>query len=289
MHNIYPWQQEQWQYLLTRKNNGSLPHSLLLTGQHGLGQTDFALAFAELLLCRRPKTMACGSCRACKLIQAGNHPDLSLVRPETNSKIIKIDQIRNIIDTVTKQSHQGSCQVVIIEPADAMNIAAGNALLKTLEEPPGDVVIILLSDRASLLPATIRSRCQRIVFNAPLSELALLQENTKQQCEDLFSNFADLITGKMEALQFAESCLAIDLNTALDYLKFLLIDMVRIKTGVEQKFLFHADKAAILKDLCRPIDVAKLFNCFDKITNFINHYSNNLNKQLLLEDLSLYL
>ena len=246
MHTIYPWQQQQWQYLQNRKANANLPHGLLLTGQHGLGKYHFALAFAKNLLCEQ------NAQTARRLIQAGNHPDLHILQPKAVGRAIKIDQIREIITVTTCRSHQGGYQIIIIEPADAMNINAVNALLKTLEEPLGEVIILLITDRPALLPATIRSRCQRLKFqtpprdearkwlqqhidhnidnlltltnNAPLLALQLGKDNTYAQYQTIANALMDLITGKIDALRFSSLCLDMEQHTLLNYLQMLLLD-----------------------------------------------------------------
>ena len=109
---------------------------------------------------------ACDQCESCLKINAGSHPDLLLVAPEDRQ--IKIDEIRLIDDALSFRPFEGRTKIVIVDDADTMNIAAANAFLKTLEEPPGDSVLILISSRPDRLPATIRSRCSRVNF-FPLS------------------------------------------------------------------------------------------------------------------------
>ena len=170
MHNIHSSQQQEWKYLLSRRDKNNLPHSLLITGEHGVGKRSFALALAELLLCSKKGVAACGQCRSCKLFQTENHPDFKFIKPEARGKIIKIEQIRDVINMLNKKSHQNGRQIIIISPAQAMNSSASNSLLKTLEEPRGDVILMLLTDQPSSLLPTIRSRCQRIAFNTHLEQ-----------------------------------------------------------------------------------------------------------------------
>ena len=107
------------------------------------------------------------------LYQAGNNPDVLIVAPE-DSRVVRIDQIRSLIDFAWQTSHAVGRQVIILEQAEAMNPSAANALLKTLEEPPGQLLLLLITDNPGKLLPTIRSRCQRIVFNVPERDAAAL-------------------------------------------------------------------------------------------------------------------
>ncbi|MER3547409.1 MAG: DNA polymerase III subunit delta', partial [Rhodanobacteraceae bacterium] len=173
-----PWLTAQWGTLAQRAERGSLPHALLLAGPAGLGKRVFAERFVGVGLCAHPHDWrACGTCRACALLQAGTHPDRILVTFELNSdgkprKEIVVEQIRALSARLAMSAQLGGWQIALIDPADAMNAAAANALLKTLEEPTASSLIVLIADQPWRLPATIRSRCQRIDFAAPSREAA---------------------------------------------------------------------------------------------------------------------
>lgn len=163
---IYPWQQSQWQQLLKQHQQRRLPQALLFSGQYGLGKKDFALVLAKLVLCEAGGESACDICHSCQLFRAGNHPDFFTIYPEENGKTIKVDQIRDLTASLNQTAQLNGYQVAVICPAESMNAAAANALLKTLEEPPGPVILILISHRLGGLPITIVSRCQKIAFFA---------------------------------------------------------------------------------------------------------------------------
>ncbi len=163
-----PWQQSSWQRLIGQLNDNKLPHALLFAGPKGVGKVHFADTFARLALCLSPiNQVPCGSCKTCLLLKAGSHPDFFSIHPEDKSKVIKIDQVRQLTDFVSKTPQQGRRKVAIIEPAESLNINAANALLKCLEEPAGDTLLLLVSHMPSILMATIRSRCQKVDFLIP--------------------------------------------------------------------------------------------------------------------------
>lgn len=169
-----PWHQELWSRLRQRRAAGRLPHALLLAGPAGLGKGRFARRLARTLLCQQPDEAdeACGRCRSCRLFQAGTHPDYCVARPEEESRTIKVDQIRGLCAFLGFTAHQGGYKIALVEPADRLNLNAANSLLKTLEEPPGDGLLLLVSSRPSQLPATVRSRCQKVDFAAPPATVA---------------------------------------------------------------------------------------------------------------------
>ena len=168
------WCRPAWDVLAVRADNGTLPHALLLCGPSGLGKRALAEAFVRTRLCESPhEGHACGGCRTCKLLAAGTHPDRISITLEPNPrtgvmrKEIVVDQIRELSARLAMASQLGGWQVAVIDPAEAMNTAAQNALLKTLEEPTDASLIVLVSDHPWRLGATVRSRCQRIDVALP--------------------------------------------------------------------------------------------------------------------------
>lgn len=169
-----PWQHAQWQRLRQQAEAERLPHALLLAGPRGVGKRTFARALTARLLCAAPQFgVACGACKSCQLLAAQVHPDAYWLVPEEagntskGARAIKIDQVRDLVERMAQTAQQGGRKVAVIAPAESMNRNAANALLKTLEEPAGSALLILLSDSPGRLLPTIRSRCQRLDFPIP--------------------------------------------------------------------------------------------------------------------------
>jgi DNA polymerase III subunit delta' len=194
---MYPWQQNAWEQL--QQMRARLPHAILFHGAAGTGKTGFIEAFAQSLLCEnvQPDGHACGACASCGWFLQHNHPDYRRVRPEaledepaaeseeggdgdkkaksakTPSKEIKIEQIRALADFMNISTHRQGLRVVVLYPAEALNVPASNALLKTLEEPPPGTVFLLASNSLDRLLPTILSRCRKFALPMPGHDEAL--------------------------------------------------------------------------------------------------------------------
>jgi DNA polymerase-3 subunit delta' len=198
---IYPWQHNDWQKLQGLRANW--PHALLFHGLAGTGKVDFARHLAQGLLCETPLAdgQPCNHCVACTWFAQGNHPDFRVVCPEnmaaenpggtsggsgasegaadtedskeggkktkTLSKEIKIEQVRALLEFCALGSHRGGSRVILLYPAEALNTAASNALLKTLEEPTPGVCFLLVTQRIDRLLPTVISRCRQWPLATP--------------------------------------------------------------------------------------------------------------------------
>jgi len=234
----YPWQQRAWSMLCTARKGSRPAHAWLLTGRAGIGKRAFARQFAQFALCEQSADThsPCGSCRSCVLFAAGNHPDLRLLSPLEDATSIAIDQVRELGDFFALTAHYGRAKVALLEPVDRMTRSAANALLKMLEEPPALGLLILVTDHLEQLPATLRSRCQRLALDsidttqalewlataargtpeparrqalalarhAPLAALAAVQAGDLALADKLCTQMAAVASGRVHAVQAAE-------------------------------------------------------------------------------------
>ncbi len=184
--NIYPWLIEHWSFFIQCLEQDRLAHALMIEGPVGSGKTALADAMMGKLLCSEHTAEndvgGCGQCRSCKLLVGGAHPDRFDIQPLEMGKAIKIDQVRGLIATLNLTTSISACKVAYIHPAESMTTAAANALLKSLEEPVGNAVLILVCNDPGSLPVTIRSRCQSIHIHQPDNQLVLDWLN--QTCEN---------------------------------------------------------------------------------------------------------
>lgn len=175
----YPWLQAVETEFAERLQGGRVAHAFLVSGPPGTGKGELAGRFMASLLCLDGGYPACGACRSCKLLQTGAHPDGHVVTFEQHPKKdelrteIVIDQVRRLTESLQLTNTISRRKAALILPAEAMNSSAANALLKTLEEPPGDATLLLVSHQPSRLPATIRSRCQALHVRLPERQAAL--------------------------------------------------------------------------------------------------------------------
>jgi DNA polymerase III subunit delta' len=164
----YPWQDAQWTSLIAQVEQQRIPHALILGGPRHTGKYQFALTLAQRMLCESPVGgFACGGCKQCHLVTANNHPDLLKVLPEDEGKAIRIDSVRALGEFASKTSQQGGWKVAIIYPAESMNQNSSNALLKNLEEPGQNTLLLLVSHEPARLSATVKSRCRIVKFPVP--------------------------------------------------------------------------------------------------------------------------
>lgn len=315
-----PWHSAPWRDLLARHAADRLPHALLLTGLPGLGQRQFAEALAAALLCRAPAAdgSACGQCRTCVLLRAGTHPDYRVVEPEEEGKQITVDRVREVAGFQSLKAQYGDRQVVVVDPADRMNVNAANALLKTLEEPTDGTVLLLCSSRpASLLP-TIRSRCQQVALRpdhgaatrawlaerlggdsgradlllamsagAPLTALALGQEGQLERRSERFERFAAIGDGSAAIAAAALWWNDDDVERLLRWFEEWFIDMTRLRLAPATARLTHPDLAGRLKALAEQVDLLRIVQLAERSREARRLLGGQINRQLLLENLLL--
>lgn len=188
-----------------------IPHAMLFCGTDGVGKSLVAEALAAAILCHAPvHNQACGHCEACRALAAGTHPDFFQIQPESETKAapaIRIEAVRKLQEEIARIPLLSERRVVIMQEADKMNEAAANCLLKTIEEPSGQIVFILLTSRPSALLDTIISRCMRVEFGIlqPEELVAILhQQGIEEPLAGKLASIADGSVSKALAMQDEE-------------------------------------------------------------------------------------
>lgn len=222
MKSLYPWQFSVWQEIWHGGDEG-MPHAILFHGNPGLGKLAFAEALAKSLLCtaRRADHLACEHCASCRYMEQNAHPDFRHVVPEADlevpdaavtgsgggkdkkaSEVISVNQIRELADLVSLTSHQSGRRVILVTPAEQLNLNAANGLLKMLEEPPGATIFLLVTNQLSRILPTVRSRCRIMRMPMPGSEEASAWL-AEQGCAEPALNLALAGHAPLEALRIA--------------------------------------------------------------------------------------
>ncbi len=186
--------------------HGRLHHAYLFVGAAGLGKKTIGLSLAKAIHCSVASGDFCGECADCVRIQDGNHPDVRLIEPLAGKKEISIQQIRELEKELNLRSFSGNKKIVILDPATLMNLSAQNALLKTLEEPPNDSLLILIAASVGELLPTLRSRCLRVSF-APLTldQVAAFLVSQKKTPVEEAKLLAAMSKGSLEAVAAVDS------------------------------------------------------------------------------------
>jgi DNA polymerase-3 subunit delta' len=294
---------------------GKLPHALLFAGPRGVGKRTIAVELVKNLFCEEGS--ACAMCRGCRNVEAGLHPDFTLVSGETS---IKIDELRAIMKEVYEPPYVAPVRAVLIDDAELMTHEAANALLKTLEEPPPSNLFVLVSSREQEIPLTVRSRCMRLGFG-PLStenlcayfEGVLKLDGQKAQLLAAMSNgsiasglfwmeeehyrmrqkIAELLTGG-EGMSIRAALLAERMTAKedeMEYLSFLLSFFRDIwwlcRTG-DAANLLNKDLAGIMSDAAAG-GVAWAEGSIIRIQEMSKTLRYNINRWLAMETLMLHL
>ncbi len=321
MSTLYPWFQTNWQALIGRHADGNLPHALLITGKAGLGKRELALHFAQSLLCRNPMGDAwqsCGHCHSCQLFAADNHPDFLALEPVEEGKTIPIDTVRQAAAFLGLTSQYGGHQILLVNPAEALNRNSANSLLKTLEEPTRDSVILLLSSQPSRLLPTIRSRCQKILLtepstlqasdwlaqalldrgieinlatqqqllvmadNAPLRALDYAVQGMHLQFAEVLQDFTELAGAHANPIEVAERWSSLNPLQVCLWLTTWVSGAIRLKSAAPTA---DNPQQGVLRDLSARTDIKGLFMMLDRLKEALRALEGQANKQLVVEDL----
>jgi DNA polymerase-3 subunit delta' len=319
------------------RTDGRLAHAYLFTGPPHVGKARLALDLAKAVNCLGPDP-PCGQCRACRLIETGQHPDVEIVavgglcdqsdhdHRRDNSKDIKICQIRRIARTFALRPFEGRDRIALIDPADALNTYAADALLKTLEEPPDHVALYLIAADGSALPETVLSRCRRVALG-PVSAATIQAELVRrgidleraellarlsagrigwaighasddsllQVREERLQRIESLvIAGRAERMAFAAELAARFSTTRDDVMSYLDLwqgwwrDLLLIGEGCED-LIANADRLTTLQGLAAIIAPTGIIQALEAIRACRRQLEDNANARLALEVLVLRL
>ncbi len=307
-----------------------MPHAILLKGPQGIGKLDFALTLAQSLLCETPRHdgMPCETCPSCHWFEQETHPDFRLLQPEAlaeaeegeeretgkkkPSRQISVDQVRELADFANLSAHQGGHRVVLIHPAETMNISAANALLKTLEEPGGKMILVLVSHKPQQLLPTILSRCVELALPMPPQEqsLAWLKQQGVSNPATLLAQagFAPLAAAKLaeesagaeeyarflqeigqpaqfDALALAEQLQKNDPAQVIRWLQQWCYDLSSAKLTGQVRY--HPELSERIKSIASKVSALGLANFQKELLSARREAWHPLNPKLLFESLFL--
>ena len=299
--------------------SGRVAHAYIFSGPVSVGKELVAINFAKALNCLSNDEDSCNECIACRKIDDGNYADVMIIRPEGTR--LKIDQMRSLKRRGAYRAMEGNYKVYIITEAEKMTAEAANSLLKTLEEPPGAMVLILLTSVYSALLHTIRSRCQSVKFSlVPLvllreelirrfelsdskakwvalrsqgkvgKALELMEKDSEDADDEMSSSFLDLIRTNGEDLLhvFRKAESLGKMQDPFDLLLSWYRDLLLIKQGCSEELLIHSDKKRDLEKMASAysgIQIERLIRTILKTRNLVQR---NVNSTLALEVMMLH-
>lgn len=319
MNELYPWQTDDWKRLQSLRERAS--QGLLFQGQKGIGKLDLAINYARALLCRHPQEngLACGVCPSCHWFLQDSHPDFRFLQPESLtdesdsgkklSRQISVDQIRSLSGFLGMTSHQGGRRVVIIHPAEAMNVNAANALLKNLEEPPPGLLFILVTHKPQALLPTLLSRCLAFGLAAPDAVTAakwLEMQGIKNPADALaVAGFSPLLAlqsaeeggtdarekllralrqpATLDVFALSEALQKMEQVQVVQWLQQWCYDM--ISQHMTGRVRYHPDSEASLRELVKPLDPLNLARLQKVLQTAKREAQHTLNPKLFLESL----
>jgi DNA polymerase-3 subunit delta' len=294
-------------------HTGRVSHAYIVQGPDGVGKSIFALYMASSILCSSEQK-PCGLCSSCLKISHGNHPDLKTISGK--NKTIGVDDIRYIIDEIYTKPYEGDKKVVIIKNAENITMYGQNAILKTLEEPIGHTVIIMLTENINAILDTIKSRCQTFRFGRiPIEKIKnfLISQGVEENRAEVAANFSDGIVGNaLKALdsKFMEmrkniidiarkivrgnSLEAFELvsffvdnkdniDEILDILTIWFRDIMLTKLAKDRSLIINRDLQEMIVEESRMLSYNKLKNILDVIKDTKEKINQNTNFQLSME------
>jgi DNA polymerase III subunit delta' len=311
--NSLPWLKDSQQRLRAAIASGRLPHSLLILSVPGLGAEQLADWITAMVLCESRGPRPCDACPSCRLLRSGSHPDAHVVRLEDDAQQIKIDQVRELIESLALKSYRGGYKVGVIEGAEALNANGANAFLKTLEEPSTDTMLIMVARPNHRLPATIASRCLRLTLRPPATEdaIAWLDANASgtkpwhaalalaggapllaMQLDagglaaidaDMRQSVAELAEGSVDITLLADRWVRSNPGIRISWLENWITQRVYASLGAETSHQ-SAEPVRLPAALLKP-KIRALFELMDAARDVRRLASTGMNQQLALEAL----
>jgi DNA polymerase-3 subunit delta' len=293
---LLPWHAAATAQLRQAWNAQRLPHAILVQGADGLGKRSFAAWLAGAVLCDKSnggELNFCGACGSCALVKAGSHPDFHWIAPEEDKQQLAVDQVRSACEKLSKTSFRQGYKVAILEPAHQMTPGAANSVLKTLEEPSQNSLLVLLTSRPSGLLPTVRSRCQKLTILRPSTDEAeaWLQQETGKTVSPALLEFSggaplraleyadgrfdslnqhmqkclrDLLTGDADVTQVAAEWEKDALIDRLVWLDLWLSAVARVAiAGTDERVTFPGGPAH-LPSLPRTLNISAIYNMVDR-------------------------
>ncbi len=316
----FPWLQASWLQLSHYIDQKRIPQALLITGTNGLGKFQLAKCYAQTLLCNMTQENGnyCGECQSCLLFNAQTHPDYLLIEPEEQGKSIGISVIRKLVSTLTLKPQYETHRVIIINPADSLNNASANAFLKYLEEPTERTCLILITNKPNNLPATIRSRCQKLfiprvsdqasldtwweqngilenqdlLFNlsqgAPLLAKQFSATNLLKDRRDYFSQWLKISGAEGNFVTVAEQWSKLDnaeINLLIGWIISWVVDAIKLAYMNQEINLYNLDLVTDLQEIAVKLDLKKMYKYYDFLLLGQQRLESQINKQLFFEEI----
>lgn len=311
----YEWQKSQWAWAHAALQQNKLPSVTLLLGIKGLGKKHFATLLAKALMCEQltAEGLACEHCAACHLMNAETHPDYYPIAKNEEERVIRLEAIRELKTALSTTSFKGKGSVAFIEGAENLHLAAANALLKILEDPPPHVYFILSAPALDVLPATIVSRCHIVRFmpvlstslsastpkkkrvtlsqgdfiswkmsgGAPLLAEQYENKNDQQWLQRFIESLLEVLEQKKSLVKWAATWSKENTSMLFSALLFYFSDQIKIAQGLDPATLHWTPYAERFKKII-PKNIFSLYESWDLLIEAKKNEKTALNIQYLL-------
>ena len=321
-HTEYSWHQHCWDYFVQARTSEHVPHAILLTGENGIGKLALANKMAKSLLCMQPNTEtalfeACDTCQSCKTYDSGANPDYTSVSLLQDKQQIGVDQIRELSEFLNYSRSFNTYRVVLLNPVERMNTNAANSLLKSLEEPARNTVLILIASQLSKILPTIKSRCQilslatptksqslewlklnvpelinpeqklRMASGKPLFAMDIKVEDIEDR-ESFMGDLLSVIEDRKSVVEVAKSWEKYDFATLINWQISSLQEMIKLTASGKIDTLDDADKYnKILSQLAKKISTEHKWQLYQQLINQKHYIHTSVNALMFVESMIL--